>query len=276
MVWVLGSAPPPRPLPGPCCSLSLCLKPLKCRHVPPGHSGGNPDPQQVAIPTPSSSPRGRERTPGARWCGRAAQGPVLPLEELRVTTAVTPREKAPQAPGRSPTSAKNSSMKAVLSTAISTSSASSSCVSCSCETQRGPMTTGLRLLRSPTLSSRLRPRPVSPDLLPRLKRSRIPFGRKNRSLVPGLLLGTSRGCRKAQGEGTRWPRGSLGARAPAHAAPHPRGCGTRPRAREGLAGTMHGMPMGCPRGGHREGVLCPAPRGGGRTHSTWAPRAWGT
>eukprot|EP00071_Canis_lupus_P038818 XP_022272375.1 uncharacterized protein LOC111095098 isoform X3 [Canis lupus familiaris] len=137
MVWVLGSAPPPRPLPGPCCSLSLCLKPLKCRHVPPGHSGGNPDPQQVAIPTPSSSPRGRERTPGARWCGRAAQGPVLPLEELRVTTAVTPREKAPQAPGRSPTSAKNSSMKAVLSTAISTSSASSSCVSCSCETQRG-------------------------------------------------------------------------------------------------------------------------------------------
>eukprot|EP00071_Canis_lupus_P038819 XP_022272376.1 uncharacterized protein LOC111095098 isoform X4 [Canis lupus familiaris] len=157
MVWVLGSAPPPRPLPGPCCSLSLCLKPLKCRHVPPGHSGGNPDPQQVAIPTPSSSPRGRERTPGARWCGRAAQGPVLPLEELRVTTAVTPREKAPQAPGRSPTSAKNSSMKAVLSTAISTSSASSSCVSCSCETQRA-----LSLLASadePVIPARCSPWP---------------------------------------------------------------------------------------------------------------------
>lgn len=122
----------------------------------------------------------------------------------------------------------------------------------------GPMTTGLRLLRSPTLSSRLRPRPVSPDLLPCLKRSRIPFGRKNRSLVPGLLLGTSRGCRKAQGEGTRRPRGSLGARAPAHAAPHPRGCGTRPGARKGLAGTMHGMPTGRPRGG------CPLPRAKGR------------
>lgn len=38
--------------------------------------------------------------------------------------------------GRLPTSEKNSSMKAVLSMAISTSSVSSSCVSCFCERQK--------------------------------------------------------------------------------------------------------------------------------------------
>ena len=53
------------------------------------------------------------------------------LRKLRFLTSIQKKH------WKAPTSEKNSSMKAVLSTAISTSSASSSCVSCFCEGRKG-------------------------------------------------------------------------------------------------------------------------------------------
>ncbi|CAD7671439.1 unnamed protein product [Nyctereutes procyonoides] len=348
MVWVLGSAPPPRPLPGPCCSLlpCLCLKALKCPQAarasgssslhssalhrltqvaiptprrwhsrPP--TGGNADPRQVALPTPrrwqSRPPAGGTPDPlqvamltPSRWQSRPphrwhSRPPAAPREDARGLVGAatpprpraalggaqghnrcrTPREKAPQAPGGSPTSAKNSSMKAVLSTAISTSSASSSCVSCSCETQRaGPVTTGLRLLRSPTFSPRLRPGPVFSDLLPCLKRSRIPpvwpqepQFRPGLGSLPGPAPRDEPGLQEGSGrrDASAWREPGARLRNTPRLTPGAAGRG-RGRTRAwpgpctGCPRDAHGMPTGRPRGG----ALCPAPRGAGHTRSTWA------